>query len=870
MRIPMSWLKDFVDIDDISVEEIAYRLTLAGFEVDGIEYVGIPVGRVDPAKSVPAANDPLVWDRDKLVVGHILEVKPHPDADRLVLAMIESGIAEVETCVTGAPNLFQYKGQGPLETPLVTGYAREGAVVIDGHKDDGSLLTLKPRKLRGIENKTMVLSQKELGLSESHDGIILFDTDASPGTPLQDVLGDAVLILDLTPNLSRAFSIIGIAREVAAIFDRPIQYKKPEINATGPIISGQVDIEIREPELNRRFTLALIKGIELGSSPWLVQHRLELAGLRPINNMVDVTNYIMMETGQPLHAFDYDVLVERAGGKPPTIITRTPDEGEKLTTLDEVERELDSNTILVADTAGALSLGGVMGGQESEINDNTTNVLLEAANWNLINLRKTLTAQRERGNAIRSEAAMRFSRGVHPEQALVGLMRGIEMMHELGGGEIAKGIIDNYPLPLPEVTVELPLKEIRRIIGMSIKTDTVVDILERLEFGVEVENRVLKATVPDYRLDIGLPPEHSHAEIAASVAQADLLEEIARIYGYDRIPNTMLIDELPPQRNNPALQWEEFVRDVLAKLGLQETITYRFTTPEAEARLVPVGADSSLPQADYVQLANPISADKTVLRHTLLASTLQLLATNARWRTREALFEIGKVFHLQGGSRLPEEPRHLAIAMTGTRDITTWQTSGSIEDDLMDFFDIKGVVEGLLDALHVENARYERSEHSSYFPGRVADLRIGEVIVGQVGQIHPLVAEAFGLPNQPVLAAEFNLDALLGQIDEGHQVEPLSTYPAINQDIAVIVDENTTAAEVEQLIWEAGGDLLRFVQLFDVYRDDRLGEGRKSLAYSLMFQADDRTLEDKQANKIRGKIEKALQKTLKAEIRKSS
>lgn len=869
MRIPISWLKDFVDIDDISVEEIAYRLTLAGFEVDGIEYVGVPIGDIEPAKRVPAANDPLVWDRDKLVVGHILEVKEHPGADRLVLAMVESGIGEVETCVTAAPNLFDYKGKGPLETPLITGYAREGAVVFDGHKDDGSLLTLKPRKLRGIENKTMVLSQKELGLSESHVGIMLFDTDAAPGTPLQDVIGDQVLILDLTPNLSRAFSIIGVAREVAAIFDRPVQYKSPEVNATGPVISGQVDIEIREPELNRRFTLALLKGVELKPSPWKIRHRLELVGMRPINNMVDITNYVMMETGQPLHAFDYDILVKRAGGNAPTIITRTPDPSEKLTTLDDVERELDPQTILVADTAGALSLGGIMGGEESEINDNTTNVLLESANWNLINLRQTLTGQRERGNAIRSEAAMRFSRGVHPEQALVGLMRGIEMMHELGGGEVAKGIIDNYPLPLPEVTVELPLKEIRRIIGMSIKTDTVVDILERLEFGVEVENRVLKATVPNYRMDIGLAPDHEHADIAGVVGQADLLEEIARIYGYDRIPNTMLIDELPPQRNNPALQWEEFVRDSLSKLGLQEIITYRFTTPQAEARLIPEGAASSLPDADYVELANPISADKSVMRHTLLASALQILASNARWRTREALFEVGKVFHLKAGSKLPEEPRHLVLAMTGTRDITTWQSGGTVEDDLMDFFDVKGVVEGLLEALHVENALFERSDHTSYFPGRVADLRVGDVVVGQLGQIHPLVAEAFNLPDQPVLAAEFNLDALLGQIDTSYEVEPLSTYPAVNQDIAVIVPESTTAAEVEQLIWDAGGDLLRRVQLFDVYRDERLGEDKKSLAYSLTFQADDRTLEDKHANKMRGKIEKALQRQLKAEIRKS-
>jgi len=872
MRVPLSWLEDYVDLHGITVEEIAYRMTLAGFEVDSIEYIGIPVGEIEPQKRIPAANDPLVWERDKLVIGHILEIKDHPDADRLVLAMVESGIGEVETCVTGAPNLFQYKGRGPLDTPLTCVYAREGATVYDPYSDEpGATMVLKPRKLRGIENKTMVCSEKEIGLSEEHEGILIFETDAKPGTPLQDVLGDAVLIFDLTPNLARAFSIIGIAREVAAIFDRKVKYPSLDVKATGQSIEGQVDIEIREPELNRRFTLALIKDVKLKPSPWWVQRRLRLAGMRPISNMVDVTNYVMMETGQPLHAFDYDILLKRTGGKPPTIITRLPEPGEKLTTLDDVERELDPYTILVADTEGSLSFGGIMGGAESEINDDTRNVLLEAANWNLINLRMTLGAQRERGKAISSEAATRFSRGVHPEQAMIGLKRGIEMMRQLGNGEIAEGIIDAYPLPLPEKTVNLPFAEVERIVGLKIPPDEIINILERLEFKVEkAGSDAVNVTVPDFRMDIGVEDYSQHADIGETIAQADLIEEVARIYGYDRIPNTMLIDELPPQRNNPSLQYEEYIRDVLVKLGLQETVTYRFTTPEAESRLAAAGSSEGLPDVPYVTLANPISSDKSAMRHTLLASMMDVLTANTRWRDRQAMFEIGKVYLPSEGEQLPDEPRHLCLALTGPREVRTWQSYGAngVEPDMMDFFDIKGVVEALLDALHIEDVRYEVGKHGSYFPGRVAALYVDDVYAGELGQLHPKVVDAFELPEQPVLTAELDLDVLLAKLVESYVVEPLSTFPAIYQDIAVVVDEGIAAAEVESTIWNYGGDLLQYVELFDVYRDaERLGEGKKSLAYALTFQAPDRTLKDKDAAKAQDRIVKGLQQKLGAQLR---
>ncbi|GAB4468031.1 MAG: phenylalanine--tRNA ligase subunit beta [Anaerolineae bacterium] len=860
MRVPLSWLRDYVDLT-LPLEELAHRLTLAGLEVEDIEYIGIPA----PQR---AAQGHLVWDREKIVLGHILEVKPHPDADRLVLAMVDSGIGEVETVVTGAPNLYPYSGRGPLNPPLVVAYAREGAEVIDGHKDDGSRLIIKPRKLRGIENRSMVCSEKELGLSDEHEGIMLLESDAAPGTPLQDVLGDAILDIALTPNLARCFSIIGVAREVAALTGQKVRYPDLSITAAGTSIETQAAIEITRPDLNPRFMLALLKGVTIGSSPDWLQRRLKMVGMRPINNIVDITNYVMMEYGEPLHAFDYDVLVERAGGRPPTIITRLPRPGERLTTLDDVERDLDEFTILVCDTAGALSLGGIMGGAESEVRDTTVNVLLEAASWNFINIRQTLSAQRERGKEIVSEAAVRFSRGVHPAQAENGLRRAIEMMRQVAGGEIAAGILDNYPHPAPAVTVDLPMSEVERVLGIPLDRDAAAAILRGLEFEVEpVGSDALRATVPDHRLDIGHLNDPKDEDIADVIARADLLEEIARIYGYDRIPNTLLDDVLPPQRSNVTLEGEELVRDLLVESGLQEIISYRLTTPEREALLTPPGASPDWPDVPYVTLANPISRDRTVMRHTLLASMLDVLAANARWRTRQALFEVGQVYLPVEGEKLPSEPRRLCIALTGERGIAAWQDGPGQDMALMDYFDLKGVIERLVEGLHLHDVRFEAGQHSSFYPGRTAVLQVNGGPVGVLGELHPLVIQAFGLPDRPVMAAELDLDALLALAREDFTVRPVSSYPVVYQDIAVVVDESMPAQAVEQAIREAGGALLAEVRLFDVYRGSQIGAGKKSLAYALAFQAPDRPLRDKDVDRLRGKIIATLERRLDARLR---
>jgi phenylalanyl-tRNA synthetase beta chain len=854
MLVPVSWLKDYVDID-IPIELLAEKMTAAGLEVAALHYLGLPQTQVEGVRMPP--SDHLVWDREKLLLGAIQEVKPHPDADKLVLAMVDYGGDELEQCVTGAPNLFEFSGKGPLENPVWTAFAAEGAEVWDGHSDEPKRMILKGRPLRGIHNKSMVCSEKELGISDEHEGIILLHDQPkisageghAPGTPLQDVFGDIIIEIELTPNLARCFSILGVAREVAAILDTELRLPSYDAVMEGASIEGTVKIDIREPDLNPRFTFALLRDTTVQPSPEWMQWRLRAVGQRPINNFVDVTNYITFEIGQPMHAFDYDKLKARAGGKAPTIITRLPEPGETLETLDDVERKLDEDTILVADTAGALSIGGVMGGADTEVDDNTTNVLLEAASWNFINIRKTQQSQK-----LFTEAGTRFSRGVHPSQAILGVQRGIELMRQTGGGQIAEGIVDSYPNPPETVEVELPTSEIERILGMNIPTEEAAAILHRLGFEVEMSKDAIRAVVPDYRMDIG----------TGIVGQADLIEEIARIHGYDDIPETIIADAMPSQLGNPDLQKEEDLRDLLVTLGLRENISYRFTTPEREAMLVPAGAESTLPDADYVVMANPIAADKTVLRHTVLINLLENAAANARYQGRQAVFEIGSVY-LKGNAPLPDEPRRLGLLLTGTRlPIDDWSAPSN---EVMDFFDMKGLVSGMVNGLHIEASSLQRSEHTTYHPGRSAALLINGKVVGDFGELHPRVANAFGLSDgPPILIAEFDVEALLAA-GTVQKVTPLAVTPPVLQDIALVVDADTPAGRIEEVIRQAGGDMLREVRLFDIYMGEQIPAGKKSIAYSLTYQQEGETLTDKRVAKVHKKIVKAARKKLGAELR---
>ena len=849
MRVPISWIKDFVDID-IPVELLAERLTVAGLEVAQVQYIGLPQTDV-PGVRMPR-SDHLVWDREKLLLGRIVEVKAHPNADRLVLALVDYGGEALEQCVTGATNLFGYKDQGEITPPIWSAFAMEDAVVWDGHSEKARQMTLKGKELRGIYNRSMVCSEKELGISDEHEGVIILDHDEryTAGTPLADILGDVVLDIEFTPNLARCFSMIGVAREIAAILGCEMRYPSFEFVAEGESIAGQVGIEIREPALNPRFTLTLLRDTEVKPSPFWLRHRLKLIGQRPRNNIVDVTNYITFEVGQPLHAFDYDKLADRAGGTP-TIITRLPEPGEKLETLDGVERDLGAETILVADTAGALAVGGVIGGGETEISDSTRNVLLEGAAWNNINIRKTIKDQR-----VYTEASARFSRGVHPSQAILGSTRGIELMRQLGGGIVARGVVDAYPNPPETVRIELPITRVTRLLGMEVTIERAADVLRRLEFEVDIRGDVIVATAPDHRLDISAD---------SVVGQADLLEEIARVIGYDQIPDTIMADEMPPQWENTDLYIEERIRDALAGMGLFEVINYRFTNRDTEAMLVPDGVASSLPDADYVEIVNPSASDRNVLRHTLMTNMLETAGNNARYQETQQVFEVGKVY-LQGAETLPDEPLHVGILLTGRRHTSSWQDADESQVAL-DFFDMKGIVENLLHDLHIGEFDYSKGGHCGLHPGRSADILLRGKCIGSFGEVHPQVAERFKLTNDKVIYAELEVAPLVRHHRRLHAIEPLPTSPAILEDIALIVDGTVAANEVEAVIRQAGGRLLKSARLFDVYTGDPIPPGKKSLAYALTYQDPERTLTDKNAAKIRKKIIGATRHRLGAELR---
>lgn len=855
MLVPLSWLKEFVEID-IPAELLAEKLTLAGLEVAHLNYIGVPQQTVEGVRW--PVSEHLVWSREHLVLGAVREVKPHPDADRLVLAMVDFGGDELEQCVTGAPNLFQYRGTGEINPPVWTVLALEGAEVWDGHSAEPKRMILKGRNLRGVFNKSMVCSAKELGMGDDHDGIILLhsqprDAHGNPhpaGTPAQDVFGDVIFDIELTPNLARCFSVLGVAREIAALLDKDIKEPSYDFLSEGEPIAGHAEIEINEPALNPRFTLALLRDTTIKPAPEWMQHRLKLVGQRPINNIVDVTNYITLEIGQPLHAFDYDKLKARAGGVAPTIITRHPYEGEKLTTLDEVERKLDPHNILVTDTAGALSLGGIIGGAETEISDETKNVLLEAASWDLINIRRTIQSQK-----VYTDAGTRFSRGVHPSQALLGVQRGIELMRQSGGGTIAEGIIDNYPNTPAPITIELHASEVERLLGVQFDVETIADYLTRLQFDVTLRDEKLYVHVPEHRMDISADPV---------VGQADLIEEIARIYGYDNIPTTIMDDAMPPQWENVALVQEERTRDLMTALGLREIISYRFTTPAREKLLVPMGGTATWEKFGYVELANPITSDKTVLRHSLLTSLLESAVNNQRFAESQQIFEIGAVYFKKAGEQLPVEPRRLGILISGAREIADW--TGESKTGNYDFYDIKGIIEGLADGLHLPNVSYARADHPSFHPGRSAVLKSGKKVVGTFGELHPSVTRNFDLKISPFVA-ELDLDALLNASQRAFSVRSLPITPAIYEDIALIVPEETPADEVLAVIVAAGGDLLKDVTLFDVYRGKSIPEGTKSLAYSLTYQTDERTLKDKEAAQVRTKIVKAAEKRLGAKLR---
>jgi phenylalanyl-tRNA synthetase beta chain len=829
MKVPLNWLREYVDLT-LPPAALIERLTIAGLEVGGVCVFGLPIPegvRVKPEEAGP------VWARDKIVTAKVLRTEKHPNADKLRLVTVEYGAAEPKVLVTGAPNIH------PGDSGQVVILALTGSVLFDGHATPKKLSELKPTQLRGIPSDAMACSGYELGTTDDHEGIILLPPDTPVGVPLADLMGDVVLDIDILPNMARCLALLGVAREVAALTGAAVRTPSIEITKPGKPIDGRVEVSIEDARLSARYTATLIEGVMIGTSPAWMQTRLQYAGMRPISNVVDVTNYVMLEWGQPLHAFDYDVLVRRAGGGVPHIAVRPARPGETLVTLDKAERRLTPDMLIIADAAGPIALAGVMGGLETEVSAATKHILLESANFDFVSVRRTAKAL-----DLPSEASMRFSRGIHPEVAKPAAERAARLLAELAGGTVAAGIVDCYPAPRRPQTVELRLTEVKRLLGVNVPAAEATRILKALDFEVQGTGDVLTVTTPPNRVDIQEGP-------------ADLIEELARVNGYDRLPATLLADPLPAQVGNHDLDMEECVRDRLVGYGLQEFVTYSLTLPEREAPLAP-------PAGDYLRLVNPITSERAAMRHTLLAGVLECVAANLRHETTVKAFEIGPVFVSRPGEPLPDEPVHLAIAMTGAREEASW--AGGSEGDLA-FFDLKGVVENLAADLHLPDVAYRPSQAGHLHPGKAAELWINGQPVGAFGELHPKAAAAFELGRRAVLVAEFDLAAILAAVPERFQFTPVPRFPAALRDVAVIVAEDTPAERVTAEIRAGGGDLLAGVRLFDLYRGASIPEGTKSLAFALTYLAPDRTLTDKEVDKAHKKIEDRLVHVLKAAVR---
>jgi phenylalanyl-tRNA synthetase beta chain len=796
VKVPLSWLKEYVDVN-VPVDELAHRLTMAGVESGGVEHLG-------------GWNDTYV--------GHVLAVEPHPDADRLRLCTVGIGAEQLQV-VCGAPNVAV--GQN-------IAFAKVGARMFDTHS--GKTEVLKPAKIRGVVSEGMICSVLELGLGEEHDGILVLPDDAPVGTLLSDYMGDAVLDLEVTANRPDCLSVLGVAREVAAFQGNRITEPDVSYPEDGEPIDSMASVEVADPEYCKRYTASLITDITIGPSPQWMQDRLNRAGQRPINNIVDVTNYVMLEYGQPLHAFDFDKVKDRK------VIVRQATANEEHTTLDGIERKLQPPMMVIADPGGVIGLAGVMGGGNTEVTEATTTILLESASWHPFNTRRTGDALK-----LRSEASQRFEKGWRPELPPLALRRATRLMFEVAGGTVAKGIIDIYPGKQDAAVVTLTLARLEKVLGITVPLDEVTKTLTTLGFECKGGGKdAVEATVPAWRADITI--------------EEDLVEEIARVIGYDRIPTTMLSTPIPLSQPDPSRELKEDVRDLLAAAGLQEVINYSMVSGQSIE--VTKGSGNGDKEPELLRAANPMSPEHEYLRTTLKPGLLKSLATNQRHdNVPQWYFEVGREY-LFYGEGLPEEPEVAAGIMAGPGALSTWAG----EETATGFYDAKGVLETLFERLGVV-AAYESTDDSFYYPGRSAVVTANGQQIAQLGEIHPTVLEHFDVRADRAVYFEIDLAALLTALpDVGLRFRGPSIYPGALRDLALTVPVDIPAARVQTIIEQH--PLVARATLFDVYVGSQVEDGVRSLAYRVFLQAQDRTLTAEEVTKAMERTLARLQKEL--------
>ncbi len=821
MKVPLKWLKDYVDIN-VSPKEYAEALTMSGSKVEGVEKQGEEI--------------------EKVVVGKIISVEKHPDADKLQVTQVAVGKETIQV-VTGAQNI------------KVGDYI---PVALDGSSLPGGK-KIKKGKLRGLESCGMMCSIQELGYTRydfpdaAEDGIYIISKqtlvekylggnndeklldETVLGKDIKEVLGidDDVVEFEITPNRPDCLSITGIARETAATLNT--EFRKPDIKVkeSGGNIMDLASVEILDPDLCPRYSARVVKNVKIGPSPEWMKERLRAAGIRPINNIVDITNYVMLELGQPMHAFDLDKL---EGGK---VVIRRAKEGEIIKTLDGNDRKLDPDMLVIADAEKPACIAGVMGGLDSEITESTKNLLFESAVFNGTSIRTT-----SRKLGLRTEASSRYEKGLDVNNTINVVNRAAQLVEELGAGEVVSGILDCYPKKVEPRVLKLESDKINALLGTDISREEMIRILRKIELEVDEASGMI--TVPTFRMDIE--------------EMADLAEEIARFYGYNSIKPTLLHGKETTRGIKTKKQKiEDRILDVMTASGLSEIYTYSFTSPGV---FDTINLPKDSPLRNAVVISNPLGVDYSIMRTTTIPDMLTVLARNYNRRVEEArLFELSYTYRkdvprtsqVEGidESSLPKEIQVLTLGMYGNAD----------------FYDIKGVVEGLLEKLGISKYEFsQETENPTFHPGRTAALLIGGEYAGVIGEIHPDVLENYDIQTRAYVGV-IEVEKLINNYNDTVQYKPLPKYPAVSRDIAMLIRDEITVKQVEDIIRQRGGKILESLKLFDVYKGKQIPEGMKSVAYSITFRAEDRTLTDDDVNKSMHKIIDGLKRNLDAQLR---
>ena len=804
MKVSYKWLKEYLDLSDVTPDELAEKMSRTGIEVDDVIY---------PGKGL-----------SKIVVGETLSVVDHPDSDHLHVCQVNIGTEEPIQIVCGAPNVAA--GQKVI-------VALHGARITGNAK-------IKKGKMRGQESNGMICSLAELGYSESvvskkyADGIFVLPAEAVPGTEVVDLLelDDAILDIDITPNRADALSMRGSAYEVAAIYNKALKFPEAPVSEKTGSVTDYIKVAVEDPNDAPAYHIQVIKDVKIAESPLWLQNKLMNGGIRPINNVVDITNYILLEYGQPLHAFDYDQI----GSK--EIIVRRAKENETMTTLDGVERTLDTDNIVITNGTAPIALAGVMGGLDSEITDGTVTVALEAALFNPVLIRKTAGKFN-----LRSESSSRFEKGINVATIRTAGEHAAELIHELAGGTIVAGTASVDTVEVKDTEVVITLEKINRSLGTAISSGEVTAIFNQLGFASTFDGETFTVAVPPRRWDISI--------------YADILEEVARIYGYDNLPETLPITPALPTALTPKQHTMRITRRFMEGAGLTQNISYVLTTAE-KAR------EYAVEDKEGIRLAWPMSEDRSTLRMNLLSTLLDNAAYNvARKNTDIQFYEIGRVFFPSADSVLPIEAERLAGVMTGMAYQKDWQMAA----EPVNFYHAKGVLDGYFETMGLsDQIRFEAAKDLKWMhPGRTAAVYLGDAYIGYVGQVHPATANAYDL--KETYAFEIDFEAIIAAPKEVITQQPIPKFPGVTRDVALLVDETVTHQQIVKTIKENGGKFLKDVHLFDIYQGKGIEDGKKSVAYSMSFLNPEATLVDEDINKAFTKLVAALETECGAAIR---